>query len=31
LEQASEWEARALSELEAYFAVRADCATPLAA
>jgi hypothetical protein len=31
LEQASEWEARALSELEAYFAVRADYATPLAA
>jgi hypothetical protein len=31
LEQASEWEARALSELEAYFAARADFATPLAA
>ena len=26
LEQASEWEARALSELEAYFAARADYA-----
>ena len=31
LEQASEWEARALSELEAYFAARADYAAPLAA
>ena len=31
LEQASEWEARALSELEAYFAAHADFATPRAA
>ncbi|MHB0770393.1 hypothetical protein [Bradyrhizobium sp. 5.13L] len=31
LEQARDWEARALSELEAYFAARADCAAPLAA
>ncbi|MBR0737908.1 hypothetical protein JQ581_13320 [Bradyrhizobium liaoningense] len=31
LEQAKDWEARALSELEAYFAARADCAGPLAA
>jgi hypothetical protein len=31
LEQANEWEARALSELEAYFATRADYAAPLAA
>ena len=31
LEQASGWEARALSELEAYFALRADYAAPLAA
>lgn len=31
LEQAREWEARALSELEAYFATRMDCAAPLAA
>ncbi len=27
----SEWEARALSELEAYFALRVDYAAPLAA
>lgn len=31
LEQAREWEARALSELEAYFATRMDCAAPLVA
>ena len=31
LEQAKDWEARALSELEAYFAARADCAGRLAA
>ena len=31
LEQARDWEARALSELEAYFATRVDCAAPLAA
>lgn len=31
LEQARDWEARALLELEAYFATRADCAAPLAA
>jgi len=31
LEQAREWEERALSELEAYFAARADYATRLAA
>ena len=31
LEQASEWEARALQELEGYFAARADYATRLAA
>ncbi|MET4387504.1 hypothetical protein ABIB73_003259 [Bradyrhizobium sp. F1.4.3] len=31
LEQAREWEDRALSELEAYFASRAAYATPLAA
>jgi hypothetical protein len=31
LEQATEWEARALSELETYFAVRVDYAAPLAA
>ena len=31
LEQARDWEARALSELEAYFAVRADYTAPLAA
>ncbi|MDA9427091.1 MULTISPECIES: hypothetical protein [Bradyrhizobium] len=31
LEQARDWEARALSELEAYFATRADCTAPLAA
>ncbi|WP_454649949.1 hypothetical protein [Bradyrhizobium liaoningense] len=31
LEQAREWEARALSELEAYFAARTDHAAPLAA
>ena len=31
LEQAREWEERALSELETYFATRADCATSLAA
>ncbi|QQO13341.1 hypothetical protein JJB99_28655 [Bradyrhizobium diazoefficiens] len=31
LEQAREWEARALSELEASFATRMDCAAPLAA
>ncbi|MCK1737931.1 hypothetical protein IVA79_29075 [Bradyrhizobium sp. 138] len=31
LEQARDWEARALSELEAYFALRADHAAPLAA
>jgi hypothetical protein len=31
LEQAKEWEARALAELEAYFAARADYAAPLAA
>ncbi|WP_439357715.1 hypothetical protein [Bradyrhizobium sp. DASA03007] len=31
LEQARDWEARALSELEAYFAARADHAAPLAA
>ena len=31
LEQARDWEARALSELEAYFAVRMDYSAPLAA
>lgn len=31
LEQARDWEARALSELEAYFAVRTDHAASLAA
>ena len=31
LEQASEWENRALKELEAYFDARADYAAPLAA
>ena len=31
LEQARDWEARALSELEAYFAARTDCSAPLAA
>ncbi len=31
LEQAQDWEARALSELEAYFALRADHAASLAA
>ena len=31
LEQANEWEARALMELEAYFANRADHAVQLAA
>jgi hypothetical protein len=31
LEQATDWEARALSELEAYFAARIDCAAALAA
>ncbi|UQR65697.1 hypothetical protein LRP30_10835 [Bradyrhizobium sp. C-145] len=31
LEQARDWEARALSELEAYFAARTDHAAPLAA
>jgi hypothetical protein len=31
LEQAGEWEARALTELEAYFASRADHAVRLAA
>ena len=31
LEQAGEWEARALTELEAYFANRADHAVRLAA
>jgi len=31
LEQARDWEARALSELEAYFATRSDCAASLAA
>ena len=31
LEQAKDWEARALSELEAYFATRMDHATSLAA
>ncbi|WP_456619805.1 MULTISPECIES: hypothetical protein [unclassified Bradyrhizobium] len=31
LEQAGEWEARALTELEAYFAARMDCAAPRAA
>lgn len=31
LEQAREWEARALSELEAYFATRMDYTAPLAA
>lgn len=31
LEQASEWENRALKELEAYFDARADNAAPLAA
>ena len=31
LEQARDWEARALSELEAYFATRVDYAAQLAA
>jgi hypothetical protein len=31
LEQARDWEARALVELEAYFASRVDHAVPLAA
>lgn len=31
LEQARDWEARALSELETYFATRADCAASRAA
>ncbi|MBR0774590.1 hypothetical protein JQ543_14665 [Bradyrhizobium diazoefficiens] len=31
LEQAKEWEARALAELEAYFEAHADHAAPLAA
>jgi len=31
LEQARDWEERALSELEAYFATRMDYAAPLAA
>jgi hypothetical protein len=31
LEQAREWEDRALSELESYFAARVDYAAPLAA
>jgi len=31
LEQAKDWEARALSELEAYFAAHADRAAPRAA
>ncbi|OAF02987.1 hypothetical protein AYJ54_24990 [Bradyrhizobium centrolobii] len=31
LEQASEWEARALEELEAYFAARTEHVVPLAA
>ena len=31
LEQAKDWEERALSELEAYFALRADHSAPLAA
>ena len=31
LEQAKEWEERALAELETYFAARMDYATPLAA
>ncbi|WP_407184778.1 hypothetical protein [Bradyrhizobium centrosematis] len=31
LEQARDWEARALSELEAYFATRVDYAASLAA
>ena len=31
LEQAKDWEARALSELEAYFASRMDYAAPRAA
>ena len=31
LEQAREWEDRALSELETYFAARVDYAAPLAA
>jgi hypothetical protein len=31
LEQAKEWEARALAELEAYFAAHAERAAPLAA
>jgi len=31
LEQAKDWEERALAELEAYFAALGDCATPLAA
>lgn len=31
LQQARDWEARALSELEAYFAVRADHAASLVA
>jgi hypothetical protein len=31
LEQAKDWEARALAELEAYFAGGADHAAPLAA
>lgn len=31
LAQAQEWEERALSELESYFAARTDCAASLAA
>ena len=31
LEQARDWEARALSELETYFALRADYTAPIAA
>lgn len=31
LEQARDWEARALSELESYFATRVEYAAPLAA
>ena len=31
LEQAREWEDRALSELEAYFAMRVDYTAPIAA
>jgi hypothetical protein len=31
LEQARDWEARALSELEAYFSTRVEYAAPLAA